>query len=183
MIKIELPLEYTKTLNKFRSDDETREPINNIYVDGEMNIYSTDGKRLVKINGKAYGVEIKPGIYKLLSVVKGSKHHAVCILIKDESGLEYPNVNAVLYNDGVDTELSVKMRKDKDKDKDNVNVFVVLYKLFNIKKVAINPELLLDLPKEVEFKIYTNNSDDVSAFPLLLKGNNIEALIMPLKIK
>jgi hypothetical protein len=150
MEKLLMATELLKSLMKFSSKEEIRIILNGFEVKEDGSLCSTDGRRLIMFKKELYG-NIPAGIYKYIGKpVKESRDFSFIMVEKIEG--QFPDYMRLL--DGFNkTDIKLCYQKKED-----VSIYIKCYEIFQELNIALNPALLMDLPENEGFDVYSKES-------------------------
>lgn len=181
MEKIVISKDLGTALLAFASKDEYRGDISGIYSAPDGALVATDGRRLIKIEESKHGVTLAPGNYSIASKGAESKYMLWMCLERTED--QFPDYAQVMPKHDIaikngEKALSFAILKGKKAQVDHLKLMWELFNAFHITGKAFDPLLMLDLPTNEGFAMYT---DSTPAGALDCRGEGIRAIFCPFK--
>lgn len=181
MEKIVISKDLGTALLAFRSTDKYSQALQALYCAEDGALIATDGRRLLHVTKEKHGISLTPGTYSIISKGNDSKYTLWLCLEKTEK--QFPDYSQVLPKHDLvikegEKALHFCLVKGKKARIDHFGLMQALYKTFHITGKAFDFLLLLDLPADEGFYLYT---DSTPAGVLDCRGEGIRAIFCPFK--
>jgi hypothetical protein len=181
MEKIVISKDLGQALLAFTSNDKYRRAINGLYCAADGALVATDGKRLLHVTQEKHGVILAPGVYSIASKGTESKYMLWMHLERIEE--QFPDIAQVIPKHALaikegEKALKFALLKGRKAQVDPLRLMRALYLTFHVTGKAFDPLLMLDLPADEGFDLYT---DGTPAGVLDVRGQGIRALFCPFK--